>query len=139
MKRDGILPMNLKKNIVFFILELISGIGIGLLGASLTTPDKPKYDLNLSIVIFFLKFYVFAIIGIGIVGFFHTRLINGTYWTGLMNTILFATIGLLLGAFLSHITFDFLPYQISSSYIPILTPILLGVIGFHMGVKRGLK
>src|SRR5690606_4199255 len=61
-----------KKNILFIGLELISGFGIGIFGTILVTPSKPIFDLNLSIIIAFLTFCLFALIGIGIPAFFHS-------------------------------------------------------------------
>lgn len=129
--------MNRRKNIIFFVLELISGIGVGILGAYLVTPDKPKFDLNLSIIIGFLTICLFALIGIGIPGFFHSRM-NGNnkrFGIGMGKATLGILIGLVLGGILSAITYSFLPYKISSFYIPILTPVLCGVVGFNKGLK----
>ena len=120
-------------------MELISGTGIGFLGTYFVTPDKPKLDLNLSIIIGFLTICMFALIGIGIIGFFHSRIINGRYWIGMINTFVFLIIGLLIGVVLSSITFNFLPYSISSFYIPIFTTILCGVIGFNIGINPRLE
>ena len=131
--------MNRRSNILFFILELISGIGVGILGTYLVTPNNPKFDLNLSIIIGFLTICAFALIGIAIPGFFHSRIINGKYWLGIINTFLFLIIGLLFGVVLSFVTFDFLPYRFTSFYIPIFTPILIGVIGFNVGIKTQLE
>lgn len=129
--------MNRRNNILFFVLELISGIGIGLLGTYLVTPDKPKFDLNLSIIVGFLTISLFALIGIGIPGFFHSRIIdrNKNYRIGMRKATLGILIGLVLGGVLSVLTYSFLPYHISSFYIPILTPVLCGVIGFNKGIK----
>ena len=79
----------------------------------------------------------FALIGIGIVGFFHARMNNSLnkFGTGIGKAILGIFIGLVLGGILSSVTYSFLPYQISSFYIPILTPVLCGVIGFNNGIK----
>ncbi len=131
--------MNRRNNILFFILELISGIGI--LGTYLVTPDKPKFDLNLSIIIGFLTICVFALIGIGIPGFFHSRINdkNKKYGIGMGKAALGILIGLVLGGILSAVTYSFLPYQISSFYIPILTPTLCGVIGFNIGIESQMK
>jgi hypothetical protein len=69
--------MNRRNNILFFILELISGIGI--VGTYLVTSDKAKIDLSLSTIIGFLTICAFAIIGIGMPGNFHNRNVNGKY------------------------------------------------------------
>lgn len=127
--------MNRKQTIIFFFLELISGIGIGLLGTYLVTPNKPKFDLKISIIIGILTICLFALIGIGIIGFFHSR----RFWIGIINAFLFLSLGLIIGAILSSLTFDFLPYRISSFYIPILIPILCGVIGFNIGLNPRMK
>lgn len=129
--------MNRKKNIIFFFLELISGIAIGLFGTYLVTPNKPKFDLNSSIIIGFLTFCLFALIGIGIVGFFHARINNNLnkFGIGIGKATLGIFAGLIIGGILSAITYSFLPYQISSFYIPILLPVLCGVIGFNNGIK----
>ena len=133
--------MNRRNNILFFILELISGIGIGMLGTYLVTPSKPKFDLNLSIIIGFLTICVFALIGIGIPGFFHSRMNdnNKKFGIGMGKAALGILIGLVLGGILSALTYSFLPYQISSFYIPILTPILCGVIGFNKEILKERK
>jgi len=112
-----------------------------MLGTYLVTPNKPKFDLNLSIIIGFLTICVFALIGIGIPGFFHSRMNdnNKKYGIGMGKAALGILIGLVLGGILSAITYSFLPYQISSFYIPILTPILCGVIGFNKGIKHRLE
>ena len=129
--------MNRRNNILFFILELISGIGIGLLGTYLVTPNKPIFDLNLSIIIGILTICGFALIGIGIPGFFHSRINKNkeNYRVGMLKATLGILIGLMLGGILSSLTYSFLPYRISSFYIPILTPVLFGVIGFNQGIK----
>ena len=133
--------MNRRKNILFFVLELISGIGIGILGTYLVTPNKPKFDLNLSIIIGFLTISLFALIGIGIPGFFHSRMNNKTkrFGIGMGKATLGILIGLVLGGILSALTYSFLPYQISSFYIPIFTPVLCGVIGFNKGILKHKK
>jgi len=87
--------MNRRNNILFFILELISGIGI--LGTYLVTSDKPKIDLSLSTIIGFLTICAFALIGIGMPGNFHNRNVNGKYWIGIINVFLFLIILLLIG------------------------------------------
>lgn len=127
-----------RKTILFFILELIFGFGFGILGTLLVTPKKPKFDLNLSIIIGFFTICLFALIGIGIIGFFHSRMIKGRYWVGIINAFLFLILGLIIGAVLSSL-FYFLPYRISSFYIPILTPILCGVIGFNVGFNPRIR
>lgn len=133
--------MNRRNKILFFVLELISGIGIGLLGTYLVIPDKPKFDLNLSIIIGFLTICLFALIGIGIPGFFHSRINdnNKKFGIGMGKATLGILIGLVLGGILSAITYSFLPYQFSSFYIPILTPIFCGVIGFNKGIKPRIE
>jgi len=133
--------MNRRNNILFFVLELISGIGIGILGTYLVTPSKPKFDLNLSIIIGFLTICLFALIGIGIPGYFHSRINdnNKNYKVGMGKATLGILVGLVLGGILSALTYSFLPYQISSFYIPILTPVLCGVIGFNKGIKSRLE
>jgi uncharacterized protein YacL len=133
--------MTRNRKILFFILELISGIGIGMLGTYLVTPDTPKFDLNLSILIGFLTISLFALIGIGIPGFFHSRMNdnNKSYVIGMGKAALGVLIGLLLSGILSAVSYDFLPYRISSIYIPILTPILSGVIGFNIGIRSSMK
>ena len=116
---------------------MISGIGIGLLGTYLITPNEPTFDLNLSIIIGFLIISVFVLIGIGIPGFFHSRLNdkNKNYRRGMGKAALGILLGLVLGGVLSGLSTDLLSYRISSFYIPILTPIICGVIGFNKGIK----
>ncbi|MDC7995627.1 hypothetical protein [Altibacter sp. HG106] len=133
--------MKRRKNILFFILELISGFGIGILGTLLVTPEKPKFDLNLSILIGFLTICVFALIGIGIPGFFHSRMNNNNkkFGNGMEKAAIGILIGIVIGGILSAITYSFLPYRISSFYIPILTSILGGVIGFNIGIQPRIE
>ena len=133
------IEMKRRNLILFFFLELISGILIGILGFLLVTPKKPKFDLNLSIIIGFLTICLFALFGIIIPGFFHCRRINGRFWNGIINSFVYLILGLIIGALLSSITFDLLPYRISSFYIPIVTPILFGVIGFNIGINQRLN
>jgi uncharacterized protein YacL len=130
--------MNRRNNILFFFLELISGIGTGILGTYLVTPEKPKFDLNSSILIGFLTICAFAPIGIGIPGFIHSRMNNNTkhFGIGMGKATIGILIGLILGGILSALTYSFLPYRISSLYIPLFTPILCGVIGFNNGIKK---
>lgn len=127
--------MSINNKIIFFILELIFGIGIGFLGTYLTTPQKPLFDLNLSIMIVFLTFYLFTLIGIGIPGFFHNRLINKN--NGFLIGIKKAALGMLLGIIFVFIinSIDFLPYRVSSFYLPFSIPPLFGVLGFSHGIK----
>ena len=101
------------------------------------TPEKPRFNLDLSIIIAFLTIMLFALIGIGIPGFFHSRINdkNKKYVMGMGLAALGLLIGLVFGGILSVLTWDLLPYPISSFYIPILTPILFGVIGFNKGIK----
>jgi len=129
--------MKRSTKIVFFILELVSGVGIGILGTKLVIPNKPTLDLNLSIITAFLTVMLFALIGIGIPGFIHSRIIDKKkfFGIGIGKASLGILIGLVLGGVLSTLTYGFLPYTISSFIIPVLIPILFGVIGFNKGIK----
>ncbi|GAA4819054.1 hypothetical protein GCM10023330_29870 [Litoribaculum gwangyangense] len=118
-------------------MELVSGVGIGILGTKLIIPNKPTLDLNLSIITAFLTVMLFALIGIGIPGFIHSRLIdrNKLFGLGIGKATLGLGIGLVLAGILSTLTYGFLPYAFSSFIIPVLVPILFGVIGFNKGIK----
>ena len=131
--------MKQRNKILFFILEFISGIVIGIFGFLLVTPTKPKYDLNLSIIIGFLTIFLFALFGIIIPGYFHCKIIKGKYGDGIIYSSVYLILGIILVALLGSITFNLLPYRISSFYIPILTPILFGVLGFNIGINRRMK
>ncbi|MFC4721794.1 hypothetical protein ACFO5O_05655 [Geojedonia litorea] len=129
--------MKQRTKILFFILEIISGIAIGIIGMRLITPEKPIFDLNLSIILGFLSIYAFALIGIGIPGYFHSRIIdqNKTYGTGIKKAAIGLLIGMVLGLILSAVTSGFLPHGMAAFTIPVLTTILCGVIGFNKGIK----
>jgi MFS family permease len=133
--------MTQKKKILFFVLELVSGIGIGILGAYLTTPENPKHDLFGAILILYLKAMGFALIGIGMPGFFHSRINdkNKKYAIGIGMAVVGILVGMILGTILSSVISGILPYRISSGlslYISFFTPILFGVIGFNKVIKR---
>ena len=133
--------MKNRKNIIFIILELLSGIGIGILSTYLLIPNVPILDLNLSIILGFLIFALSAIIGIGIPGFFHSifKGNNSNFGIGIGNAIIGVLLGLLLSGILSSMASSFLPNGISAVLIPILTTVLCGVIGFNYGIKKQLE
>ena len=136
-KRAGKYLMKRNTKILFFILELIFGVGIGIIGMRLITPEKPIFDLNLSIILGFLSIYIFALIGILIPGYFHSRILNQnkTFGSGIKKAAIGILIGMILGLILSAITSGFLSHGISAFTIPVLTTILCGIIGFNKGIK----
>ena len=116
---------------------MISGTLLGIFGTKLVIPNKPTLDLNFSIIVTFFTLMAFAVIGIGIPGFFYSRMINKNKSFGIAigKATLGVSLGIIFGVFLSTMTSGLLPYEISSYLIPILIPILFGVIGFNMGMK----
>ena len=129
--------MKLRTTILFFILEMISGALFGIFGTRLVFPNKPILDLNFSIILTFIALMAFAVIGIGIPGFFHSRMVNKnkSYRIAIVKATLGVSLGIIFGVLLSTMTSGLLPYEISSYLIPILIPILFGVIGFNMEMK----
>lgn len=133
--------MKKRKNILFIILELLSGVVIGILTTYLLIPYIPILDLNLSIIVGFLIFAFSAVIGIGIPGFFHS-LIKGNYSNfgiGIGKATIGVLLGLLLSGILSAMTSSLLPNGVSALLIPVLTTVLCGVIGFNYGIKPQLE
>ena len=128
--------MNQRNRILFIILELISGIGIGISGTILVTPIQPIFDLNLSIIIAFLTFCLFAFIGIGIPAYFYSRINNKykKYAVGMGKVALGILIGLIIGGILNAMLSDFLHHRIND-FVLFLTPVLFGVIGFNIEMK----
>jgi MFS family permease len=132
--------MNRKTTILFIGLELFSGIGFGIFGTILVTPSKPIFDLNLSIIILFLTFCVFAFIGIGIPAYFHSRMNDKTkkYGIAMGKVALGILIGLIFGGILNELTSDFLHNRVND-FVLFFTPILFGVIGFNIGMKSRME
>ena len=92
--------MKQRNKILFFILEFIAGIVTGIFGFLLVTPTKPKYDLNLSIIIGFLTIFLFALFGIIIPGYFHCKIIKGKYGDGIIYSSVYLILGIILVALL---------------------------------------
>ena len=79
--------MNRTTRNIFFILEFGLGLGIGILGLLIISDELLVFDMNLSFIIGFLTLFLFALIGIAIPGFFHSRMIdkNKTFFTGMLK------------------------------------------------------
>ena len=124
--------MNRTTRIIFFILELGIGLGIGLLGFFIIADELLVFDMNLSIIVGFLTLFLFALIGIAIPGFFHSRAIdeNRTFLTGMAK----ATIGMAIGMLISIILPNEIHHGQLLRYITILIPVFCAVVGFNMGI-----
>lgn len=130
--------MTKKKNALFFILEVASGLTFGMLSVFIISPSITTNNLITSIFIGFLLYYSFAFLGIGLVGFLHYRAHKKSrkFPMALLNALIGMVIGVIIVIVLSPIVQHFLPYRLASFYIPIVLPILSGVLGFNLQIRR---
>ncbi len=129
------MKMNKRTHYICIILEVVSGFGLGLFGFFMLADKLLKFDMNLSFILGYLSIFFFALIGIVIPGFFHSRRINKnkTFLIGIAKATIAMVIGMLFTIFLPRSIYegDLL------RYIVILIPIICSVVGFNMGI-RGL-
>jgi uncharacterized protein YacL len=129
--------MKLRKDRIFIFLELIFGIGIGLLGVFFLH-DKLHYSGLTDGLFYLILLYIISnLIGIGVPGFLHCKshLKIKKFGFG----IIYATIGIIAGTILSIVLEskinDFHNYRVISYMFLICLPTICGVIGFNKGIK----
>ncbi|MFC4634910.1 hypothetical protein ACFO3O_13400 [Dokdonia ponticola] len=127
--------MNKKTHYIFVILEVLSGFSLGLFGLLMLADKLLKFDMNLSFILGYLSIFFFALIGIVIPGFFHSRRVNKNkrFLIGIAKATIGMVIGTLFTAFLPTLIYEVDLLR----YIVILIPIICSVVGFNMGI-RGL-
>jgi hypothetical protein len=129
------MSIELKRKIVFIILELISGITIGLFALSVS---EKLWKYTDSIIVVFLFVYIISIIGIAVPGYFYLKLYGNieVYVGAIFSSIIWALFGIF--------AFIILAYFIGVAFLPtmeagLIFPLIFGVIGFNhfaFGIKK---
>jgi uncharacterized membrane protein YjfL (UPF0719 family) len=129
--------MNKKISILFFVIEVLSGIGFGVAFAYIS-PFSGNGHLEQSITSTFISIFLGAIIGIAIPGYFHLMKIGKrksffkAMGLGVTGMVLF----LILYILQNFLTFDYLPHYVSSIALPVILPIIGGVVGFNYNLRH---
>src|SRR5438046_985510 len=115
----------LKRKIVFIILELISGITIGLFALSLS---EKLWKYTDSILVVFLFVYIISIIGIAFPGYFYLKLYGNkeVYIGAVFSSIVCALFGIFVYILLTYIIGI---ARLGTMEAGLIFPLLFGVIG----------
>lgn len=117
----------------YVLLEAISGLVFAILGGYIFS-FFDKGHITASVINTFLVIFISIIIGIGIVGYFHLRSIEMLAYYG--KSMVFSFIGLivflLIYIIIVSLSFEFLPYYISSVVMPVILPLIGAVVGFNL-------
>jgi hypothetical protein len=125
------------KNLAYIILELVFGLGFGILGALLFSLFD-KWDLFYSVLFTFVAIFVTIPAGVGLVGYFHLRHLGRqkdfgqSFLLSMLGLLTFIVLYLIFNSF----NFRLIPYYINSVLLPILLPLTGTVIGFNYRVLR---
>jgi len=121
------------KTSVFIILEFIAGFVFGVLGGYAFSFFDRYNNLDTSIALAFTSAFIALLIGVGIIGYLHLKKIGRAKYFG--QSIAFSLIGLitfvLLYILIELLTYQVLPYYISSFLLPIILPLTGAVLGFN--------
>jgi hypothetical protein len=129
------MSIEIKRRIVFIILELISGITIGLFTLSLS---EKLWKFTDSMIVVFLFVYIISIIGIAVPGYFYLKLYGNkeVYIGAIFSSIVWAFFGIFAYIILTYfIGIAFL----STMQAGLIFPLIFGVIGFNhfaFGIKK---
>jgi hypothetical protein len=135
--------MNTKDRLIrisFILLEIIFGLSFGLLGVHIFSLFDNRH-LETSIIHTFLIMFFSMLIGIGIVGFLHLKIMNRLKDFG--KALVLCGIGLLvflmLYILINSLTFNSLPHYISSVVLPTILPTIGAVLGFNFITMKRIK
>lgn len=120
------------KNLGYIFLELIFGLGFGILGGLLFSLFD-NWDLFASVLFTFIVIFLTIPVGVGLVGYFHLRQLGRQKDFG--QAFLLSILGL-IGFIVVYIIFDLftgrlIPHYVSSVLLPILLPLIGAVMGFN--------
>lgn len=129
--------MNKKITILFFVIEVLSGIGLGIAFAYIS-PFSSKGHLEQSVINTFTSIFLGAIIGIAIPGYFHCKKIDklNRFFKAVGLSIVGLIIFLILYILQNFLTFDYLPHYVSSIALPVILPITGGSVGFNYALRH---
>lgn len=123
--------MNLKRKIIFFILELILGITFGLF--CVYTYNTNMTELNdIPLILVFCFTYIFSIAGIAIPGYFYLKLYGNKEMY--VPAIFSSTVWTLFAIFLYIILAFFIPFNLTILLSPeggLIFILIFSVIGFN--------
>jgi len=121
------------KSSIFIILEFIAGFIFGVLGGYAFSFFDRYNNLDTSIVLAFSSAFLALLLGVALVGYIQLKQTGRAKNFG--RSLLFSLIGLL--AFLTIyivielLTYQVLPFYISSFLLPIVLPLTGAVLGFN--------
>lgn len=118
--------MTKSKTLFFILLELLVGLGFGILGGYLFSLFDPWGDLFYSIFFLFIFILVGILTGIGLVGYFYLKQIGRL--DDFIISMTLALVGLVFFAFLATL------YH--SSILAIILPMTGAIIGFNYKTRR---
>jgi uncharacterized protein YacL len=121
------------KSSIFIILEFIAGFVFGVLGGYAFSFFDRYNTLNTSIVLAFTSAFIALLIGVGVVGYIHLKKSGRLRYFG--QSAVFSLLGLivfvLLYILIEFLTYQVLPYYLSSFLLPIILPLTGAVLGFN--------
>ena len=127
----------MKSTTIFISLEYISGLVFAILGMY-TYSLFDTASLMASVFNTFISAFASILFGIGIIGFFHLRVLRRLNLFGV--ALLYSFLGLLsfiiVYLLINALTFGLVPYYLSSVALPILLPLSGAVMGFNLRIRK---
>lgn len=123
--------------LIFVSLEILSGLGFGILGSYLFSFDDNS-DIAASIFNTFVIGFISMLVGVVFIGYFHYRVTDrlnefgnaiGWCFLGLVMFLIFYII-------VNTLTFKLLPHYVSSIILPLIMPVIGAVIGMNYIIVR---
>lgn len=118
---------------LFIIIEFIAGFIFGILGGYAFSFFDRYNSLDTSMALALTSAFVALLIGVGIIGYIHLKKIGRVKYFG--QSVALSLLGLLVFVALyiaiNLLTYETLPYYISSILLPIVLPLIGAVLGFN--------
>ena len=122
---------NLSKK--FILIEFIAGLCSGELGVYIFSFRQNHFDINSSIIYAFAVMLGSMFIGIWITGFFHIKKIGklNSFGLSMFYTVIGSIVFLILYIILDILSFNIIPYFVSTVILPVFMTLSGAVIGFN--------
>lgn len=129
--------MTKSKKILFIVLQFLSGIGFGILGAYIFFLfDNGEFfdSIFYGIVVGFGS----VLLGIGLVGYFYLKQINklGDFVISMVLSLVGLVMFFLLYMILQSLIQYLISYNLDTTFLSILLPIIGGLIGFNFKTRN---
>lgn len=120
------------RHTIFVTLEVIFGLGFGILGGYIFT-FFDEADITTSVFNTFVIVFISMTLGIMLVGYFHFKAFDklNEFAKAIGLSLLGLLIFIVLYAIVNALAFELLPHYISSVILPLIMPVIGGVIGLN--------